>query len=70
MKKLSQFLKVHISEMPGMIYLKFEMWGTNGGGHPHSKNCQVSNKQHEVTYTQKNCIEVNHGCGVPASWTA
>jgi len=34
-KKLSQFLKVHISEMPGTIYLKFGMWGTDGGGHLH-----------------------------------
>ena len=37
MKKLSQFLKVHISEMPGTIYLKFRMWGTDGTGHLHSK---------------------------------
>jgi len=29
MKKLSQFLKVYISEMPGVIYLKFGMWGTD-----------------------------------------
>jgi len=26
-KKISQLLKVHITETPGMIYLKFEMWG-------------------------------------------
>jgi len=37
MKKLSQFLKVYISETPGAIYLKFGMWGTDGGGHLHSK---------------------------------
>jgi len=36
-KKLSQFLEVHISEMPGTILLKFGMWGTDGGGHHHSK---------------------------------
>jgi len=42
MKKLSQFLEVHISETPGMIYLNFEIWGTEVGGHLHSKNCPVS----------------------------
>jgi len=52
-KKLSQFLKVHISEMLGAIYLKFEMRGTDIGGHLHSKNHPVSYKQHEVTYTRK-----------------
>jgi len=53
MKKLSQFLKVHISEMPGAIELKFGMWGTDGGGQFHSKNRLVLYKQHEVTYTRK-----------------
>jgi len=45
-KKLSQYLEVHISEMPGTIYLKFGMWGTDIGGHLHSKNCLVSYKHH------------------------
>jgi len=27
------------------------MWGTDGGGHPHSKNLPVSYKQHKDTYT-------------------
>ena len=49
-KKLSQFFKVHISEMPGAIYLKVGIWGTDGGGHLHSKNHPVLYKQHEVTY--------------------
>jgi len=74
MKKLSQFLKVHISEMPGKIYLKFGMWGTDGGGHFHSKNHLVSYKQHKVTYTQKlrycSSCQYTHECGVPASWAA
>jgi len=48
-KKLSQFLEVHISETPGTIYLKFRIWGTDVGGHLHSKNCPVSYKQHEGT---------------------
>jgi len=52
-KKLSQFLEVHISETPGTIYLKFRIWGTEVGGHLHSKNRPVSYKQHEVTYTRK-----------------
>ena len=41
MKELSQFLKVHISEIPGAIKLKFGMWGTDGGGNLHSKNRPV-----------------------------
>ena len=53
MKKQSQFLETHISKTSGAIYLKFEMWSTDGGGHLHSKNCPVSYKQHEVTYAQK-----------------
>jgi len=50
-KKLSQFLEVHISETTGVIYLKFGIWGTDVRGHLHSKNRQVSYKQHEVTHT-------------------
>ena len=41
-KKLSQYLEVHISKTPGTIYLKFEMWGTDGGGCLHSKSRPVS----------------------------
>jgi len=52
-KKLSQFVEVRISETPGAIDLKFGIWGTDVGGHLHSKNRPVSYKQHEVTYTQK-----------------
>jgi len=52
-KKLSQYLEVHISETPGAIYWKFEIWGTDVGGHLHSKNRLVSYKQHEVTYARK-----------------
>jgi len=51
MKKLSQFLEVHIAEKPGAIYLKFGIWGADVGGHLHSKNHLVSYKQHEVTHT-------------------
>jgi len=73
-KKLSQFLKIHISETPGTIYLKFGMWGTDGGVRLHSKNCPVSYKQHEVTYMRKlrycSSCQYTHGCGAPASWAA
>jgi len=37
-KKLSQFLKAHILKTPGTISLKYEVWGTDGGGYFHSKN--------------------------------
>ena len=73
-KTLSQFLKVCISEMPGMIYLKFGMRGTDGRGHLHSKNCLVSYKQNKVTYTWKlhycSSCQYTHICGAPASWVA
>ena len=73
-KKLSQCLKVHISEMPDAIYLKFGMWGTGGGGHIQSRNCPVSYKQHRVTYTRKShfcsSCQYAHGCGAPACWAA
>jgi len=51
MKKLNQFLKTYFSEIPGAIYLKFETWGTDSGGHLHSKNRLVLYKQQEITYT-------------------
>ena len=42
MKKLSQFLKVYISETPSTIVWQFAMWGIEGGGHLYSKNHPVS----------------------------
>ena len=57
-KETKQFLKVHISEMPGEVYLKFGMWRTDSRGHLHSKNCPGFYKQHEVTYVHENCIIV------------
>ena len=42
MKKLSQFLKLHILSTLEVILLKFGMWSTDVGGHVHSKNCLVS----------------------------
>jgi len=41
-KKLSQFLEIHISEMPGAIYMKFGIWGTDVEGHLLSKNRLLS----------------------------
>ena len=37
-KKLSQFLKSHISGTLEAISLKFGMWSAEGGGSVHSKN--------------------------------
>jgi len=53
-EKLSQFLKLYILETPGVIYMKFGMWGTDGGGHLHSKNHPVSYKLR----IRENCIIV------------
>ena len=52
-EKNEETLEVHISETPDAIYLKFGIWGTEIGGHFHSKNRPVSYKQHEITYTRK-----------------
>ena len=52
-KKLSQFLKSHISGMPEAISLKFGMWSAKGGGKLHSKICLVSSRQHRATEVRK-----------------
>ena len=52
-KKLSQFLKSHISGMPEAISLKFGMWSTEVGGNVHSKICLVSSRQHKATEVRK-----------------
>ena len=52
-KKLSQFLKSHISGMPEAISLKFGMWSAEGGGKLHSKICLVSSRQHRATEVRK-----------------
>ena len=41
-KKLSQFLKSHISGMLETILLKFGLWSSDIGGHAHSKSHSVS----------------------------
>ena len=52
-KKLSQFLKSHISGTLEVISLKFEMWSVEVGGRIHSKNRLVSSRQHRATEVQK-----------------
>ena len=52
-KKLSQFLKSHISGMLEAISLKFGMWSAEGGGSVHSKIRVVSSRQHRATEVRK-----------------
>ena len=52
-KKLSQFLKSHISGMPEAISLKFGMWSIEVGGNVHSKIYLVSSRQHRATEVRK-----------------
>ena len=55
-KKLSQFLKSHISGTLEAISLKLGMWSTDVGGHVHSKNCLISSRKHRTRY--ENCVFV------------
>ena len=73
-KKLSQFLKSHISGTLEAISLKFGMWSAEGGGSVHSKNRLVSSRQHRATEVRKlrflpSC-QYTHGRCAPASWAA
>ena len=73
-KKLSQFLKSHISGTLEAISLKFGMWSAEGGGSVHSKHRLVSSRQHRATEVRKlrflpSC-QYTHGCCAPASWAA
>ena len=73
-KKLSQFLKSHISGTREVISLKFGMWSAEVGGIVHSKNRLVSLRQHRATEVQKlrflSSCQYTHGCYAPASWAA
>ena len=73
-KKLSQFLKSHISGMREAISLKFGMWSAAVGGHVHSKNRLVSSRKHRATEVRKlrflSSRQYTHGCYAPASWAA
>ena len=72
MKKLSHFLKSHISGTREAISLKFGMWSAEVGGHVHIKNCLVSSKKHRATEVRKlrflSSCEYTHGCCALASW--
>ena len=52
-KKLSQFLKSHISGMLEAMSFKFGMWSTEVGGSVHSKNRLVSPRKHRATEVRK-----------------
>ena len=53
MKKLSHFLKSHISGTLEVISLKFGMWSTEVGWSVHSKHHLVSSRKHRATEVQK-----------------
>ena len=73
-KKLSQFLKLHISRTREAIALKFGMWSAKVGGSVHSKNRLVSSRQHRATEVQKlrflSSCQYTYGYCAPASWAA
>ena len=73
-KKLSQYLKSHISGTLEAISLKFGMWSTEVGEHVHRKNRLVSSRHHVATEVRKLCFHSScqhtHGCCAPASWAA
>ena len=73
-KKLSQFLKSHISGTREAILLKFGMWSAKIGGHVHSKNRLVSSRKHRATEVRKlrflSSCQYTHECCAPASWAA
>ena len=73
-KKLSQFLKSHISGTLEAISLKFGMWSAEVCGSVHSKNRLVSSRQHRATEVRKlrflSSCQYTHGCYAPTSWAA
>ena len=73
-KKLSQFLKSHISGTLEAISLKFGKWSTEGGGSVHSKIRLFSSRQHRATEVRKlrflSSCQYTYGCCAPASWAA
>ena len=68
-KKLSQFLKSHISGTCEAISLKFGMWSAAVGGYVHSKNRLVSSRKHRATEVRKlrflSSCQYTHGCYAP-----
>ena len=74
MKKLSQFLKLHISGTLEVISFKFGIWSTEVGGSVHSKNRLVLSRQHRATEVRTlrllSSCQYTHRCCAPASWAA
>ena len=74
MKKLSQFLKSHISGTLEASSLKFGMCSAEVGGHVHSKNRLVSSRHHRATEVLQlrflSSCQYSHRCCAPASWAA
>ena len=73
-KKLSQFLKPHISGTREAISIKFGMCSAAVGGYVHSKNRLVSSRKHRAKEVRKlrflSSCQYTHGCYAPASWVA
>ena len=73
-KKLSQFLKLHISGTLEAISLKCGMWSAEVGVSVHSKNHLVSSRQHRATEVRKllffSSCQYTYGCYALASWAA
>ena len=73
-KKLSQFLKSHISGTREAMSLKFGMWSTEVGGSVHNKIRLVSSRQHRAMEVRKlrflSSCQYTHGRCAPASWAA
>ena len=61
-KKLSQFLKSHISGTLKAISLKFGMWRAEVGGRIHSKSRLVLSRQHRATEVRK--VRFHFSCWV------
>ena len=74
MKKLSQFLKLHISGRLEASSLKFGMCSAEVGGHVHSKNRLVSSRHHRATEVRQlhflSSCQYTHRCCALACWAA
>ena len=73
-KKLSQFLKSHISGTLEASSLTFGMCSAEVGGHVHSKTCLVSSRHQRATEVRQlhflSSCQYTHRCCAPASWAA
>ena len=73
-KKLSQFLKSHISGTREAISLKFGIWSAAVSGNVLSKIRLVSSRKHRATEVRKlrflSSCQYTHRCYAPASWAA